>query len=98
MRGRLIGAALALTATLALWHGPALAAGYFPPKGDNWATRTPEQEGFDPVKLQQAIDFAIASETKYAPALAKVADVRDLTTAVPMKYAGEAYNSPIGPL
>src|SRR5436190_19928509 len=98
MLGKLIGAALPLTFTLALWNVPALAGDYFPPKGANWATHTPEQEGFDPARLKQAIDFAIAAESKYAPALAKVADVRDLRTAVPMKYAGEAFSSPIGPL
>ena len=94
MRGKLIGAAL----TLALWNVPALAGDYFPPKGDNWATHTAEQEGLDPARLKQAIDFAVAAERKYSPELAKVADIRDLRTAVPMQYAGEAFNTPIGTL
>lgn len=36
---------------------------YFPPAG-SWERRTPEQESFDPAKLKEAIDFAIASEAK----------------------------------
>jgi hypothetical protein len=36
---------------------------YVPPV-DNWERRTPEQAKFDPVKLKEAIDFAIASEAK----------------------------------
>ncbi len=36
---------------------------YFPPAGD-WERRTPEQAKFDPVKLKEAIDFAIANEAK----------------------------------
>ena len=77
---------------------PAYAADYFPPKGDNWATRTPQQEHLDPAKLKAAIDFAISAELKYPPELAKVADIRDLTISVPLKYTGEAFSSPIGPL
>jgi CubicO group peptidase (beta-lactamase class C family) len=36
---------------------------YFPPAGD-WERRTPEQAKIDPAKLREAIDFAIASESK----------------------------------
>ncbi|MEO7659687.1 MAG: serine hydrolase, partial [Pyrinomonadaceae bacterium] len=36
---------------------------YFPPAGE-WERRTPEQAKFDPGKLKEAIDFAIASEAK----------------------------------
>ena len=92
MNGKLFGPAL----ILALWSVPALAGDYFPPKGGVWTTHTPAQEGLDPVKLKQAIDFAISAERKYSPELAKVADIRDLRTAVPMQYAGEAFSSPIG--
>ena len=77
---------------------PASAGDYFPPKGDSWATHTPQQEKFDPAKLKAAIDYAIASELKYPPELAKVADIRDLRVSVPLKYTGEAFSSPIGPL
>ena len=95
MHHKLIGALLGVT----LLHvTTAFAADYLPPKGDVWATHTPKQEGLDPAKLQEAIDFAISAELKYSPELAEVADIRDLRISVPLKYAKEAYNSPIGPL
>ena len=34
------------------------------PTADSWAKRTPGQAKFDPVKLKEAIDFAIASESR----------------------------------
>jgi CubicO group peptidase (beta-lactamase class C family) len=36
---------------------------YFPP-ANNWERRTPEQAKIDPVKLKEAIDFAVANESK----------------------------------
>ena len=77
---------------------PASAADYFPPKGDGWTTHTPSQEKLDPAKLKAAIDYAISAELQYPPELAKVADIRDLRVSVPLKYAGEAFSTPIGPL
>ena len=44
---------------------PAGAADYLPPKGTDWARRTPAQAGFDAAKLQAAIDFAV--ETSRMP-------------------------------
>lgn len=84
---------------LGLLNIPAASADdYFPPKGDAWAMHTPGQEGFDPAKLQEAVDFAVSAELQYPPELASVADIRDLRVSVPLKYAKEAFNSPIGPL
>lgn len=37
---------------------------YFPPAGECWERRTPEQAKFDAAKLKEAVDFAVASETK----------------------------------
>jgi CubicO group peptidase (beta-lactamase class C family) len=37
---------------------------YFPPEGDTWQRRTPEQAKINPGKLKEAIDFAIANESK----------------------------------
>ena len=74
------------------------AADYIPPPGNSWATHTPEQEGLDPAKLKAAIDFAIASETKFPPHLAKVADVRDMRIVIPLDFAEEPFSDPIGPL
>ena len=96
------GVWICAVAGLALMGGQAFAADYFPPKennkADNWATRKPVQEGFDAVRLKAAIDFAVQAELQYPPELAKQADIRDLRISVPLKYAGEPFNSPIGPL
>ncbi|MES2253502.1 MAG: serine hydrolase [Pseudomonadota bacterium] len=78
--------------------GPAFAADYLPPKGDAWATHTPQQEKLDPAKIKAAIDFAVSAELTYPPELAKEADIRDLRISVPLKYGHEAFNTPIGPL
>ena len=77
---------------------PVFAADYFPPKGEAWATHTPAQEKLDAAKLKAAIDFAVSAELTYPPEQAKVVDIRDLRLSVPLKYAGEAFSSPIGPL
>jgi len=39
------------------------AQGYYPPRGD-WARTTPAQAGFDPKRLQEAVDYAIAHEAR----------------------------------
>ena len=85
-----------VAALLALCAAPAAAADYLPPPGDGWAHHAPGQEGFDPAKLKDAIAFAIGAERKYPPDAHL--DMRDLRTAVPIEYAKEPYNSPIGPL
>ena len=95
MHNRWIGVLLGL----AVSQTPAaMAADYFPPPGDAWATHTAAQEGLDPAKLKAAVDYAVSAERQYPPELAKVADIRDLRIAVPLEYAKEAFNSPIGPL
>ncbi len=76
----------------------ALAADYVPPKGDKWATQTPSDAGFDAAGLKAAIDFAVGAENKYPPELAQHVDIRDLRVSIPLKYVGEAFSSPIGPL
>jgi CubicO group peptidase (beta-lactamase class C family) len=38
---------------------------YFPPRGDRWERRAPEQVGMDAARLQQAVDFAKANETDF---------------------------------
>ena len=89
---------LALSGAALLAFSPAIAADYFPPKGDAWTTHTPTQEHLDAAKLKAAIDFAISAETKYPPDLADKVDIRDLRISVPLKYAGEPFSSPLGPL
>lgn len=43
---------------------PAYAQSNYTPPAGNWERRTPEQEKIDPVKLKEAIDFAMASESR----------------------------------
>ena len=57
---------LAAIAAAILCACAAQAADYVPPKG-SWAVHTPQSEGFDPAKLQAAIDFAVANETRFPP-------------------------------
>ncbi len=76
----------------------AQAADYVPPVGETWATHAPAREGFDAAKLKAAIDFAVASETRFPPELAAVADVRDMRLYIPISFAKEPYSDPIGPL
>ncbi len=44
-------------------HRPAPSALYFPPAGDAWATRQPEQVGMDGAKLADAVAWAKTQET-----------------------------------
>ena len=74
------------------------AAEYLPPAGDGWATHAPAEEGVDATKLQAAIDFAIAHETKLAAELDGIIDQRDLRITIPLQFAKEPFSSPIGPL
>ena len=76
--------------------GAVSAAEYFPPKG-GWESHAPQDEGIDAAKLQAAINFAIANETKFPPDLAKVADVRDMRIAIPLQFSGP-FSDPLGPL
>ena len=88
----------AAAAALAWLAGAAAAADYVPPPGEVWAKHSPRREGFDPAKLQAAVDFAVAHETSFPPELAKVADGRDLRIATPLQFAAEPFSDPIGPL
>ncbi|WP_199564613.1 serine hydrolase domain-containing protein [Parvularcula marina] len=89
---------LRLVCALILLVGPAAAQDYVPGPHPDWEHRDPAEMGLDPVKLQAAIDFAVAHETRHPPELAAVADVRDLRITVPLTWAREAFSSPIGPL
>jgi len=59
---------------------------YFPPAG-NWERRTPEKAGLDPAKLKEAVDFAIASESKTP---------RSLEQAHLQSFGREPYGEAIG--
>ncbi len=60
---------------------------YFP-SADNWERRTPEQSRIDSVKLQSAIDFAIASESKTP---------RNLEMAHYQTFGREPFGEAVGP-
>ena len=79
----------------ALFAGTAAASGYLPPKG-NWKHQAPASEGLDAGKLQAAIDFAIANETKFPPGVPL--DARDMRLKIPLDFAHEPFSDPIGPL
>lgn len=61
---------------------------YFPERFD-WQTKTPEQAGFDPAKLDAAIKFAVASEN---PA------TKDLAVDLATTFGREPFDTPIGPM
>ncbi len=61
---RSIPCAVAAIAIVAISAAPAAQQGtYFPPAGA-WAKKTPAELGLDPVKLQEAIDFAKSRESR----------------------------------
>jgi CubicO group peptidase (beta-lactamase class C family) len=63
------------------------ASPYFPDRFD-WQHRTPQQAGFDPAKLDDAIKFAIANENQLP---------KDLAAAHVQSYPGEPFDALIGP-
>ena len=78
-----------LTLLLALTAATALAQPtYYPGPGDQWERRTPEQAGFNAAKLDEAIAFAKASESK---------DTRDLEQRHYFLFGLEPYGDPVGP-
>ena len=60
---------------------------YFP--GADWQRRTPREAGFDAAKLKDAIDYAIASESK---------NPRDLVENHYRTFGREPHGQPIGPI
>src|SRR5580704_9326838 len=65
-----------------------ISGAYFPPRGE-WAHRSPEQLGMDPLQLQTAIRFAQDSESK---------EPRDLELAQAEQFGSEPYDAPVGPM
>jgi CubicO group peptidase (beta-lactamase class C family) len=61
---------------------------YYPGPRDDWQRRSPEQAGFDPARLAEAVAFAVASETR-AP--------RDLALNHALTEGREPFDAPIGP-
>jgi len=91
MRGRGLRNVVPLLAlVLRAWPAGAAApaAVYYPGPGDAWERRAPEAVGMDGARVQEAIAFAVASETR-AP--------RDLLLEHALSYAKEPYDDPVGP-
>ncbi len=62
-------------------------APYYPGPGDRWERRTPAQAGMDSARLRQAVEFAVASESK-AP--------RDLALAHYQTFGREPFGEAVG--
>jgi hypothetical protein len=67
---------------------PAPAAAYFPPRGE-WQQQTPDAEGMDRSKLDQAIAYAVANEN---PA------TKDLALDIAATFGREPFDTVIGPV
>ena len=92
---RAVGAALSLLVLIAV-PAPALRAPraraapqpYYPRPAEQWERRTPQQAGMDAARLQDAINFAVASESK-AP--------RNLELAHYQTFGREPFGQAVGP-
>ena len=60
---------------------------YFPAR-DKWERREPQQVGIDPIRLQRAVEFARANESK---------SPRNLALAHFQTFGREPYDEPLGP-
>ncbi len=67
---------------------PVFAQKLYYPSADNWERRAPEQAKLDPVKLKEAIDFAISSESK---------SPKDLELAHYQTFGREPFGEAVGP-
>lgn len=75
---------------VAAWAAGAIGAEpYYPGAWHEWETRAPQDAGFDPIQLDEAIQFAVQSESPYP---------KDATTIIPVSIAGEPFNDIIGPV
>jgi CubicO group peptidase (beta-lactamase class C family) len=80
--------ALGILLFIVLSAQPALAQKpYFPP-ADSWERRTAQQANIDPAKLKEAVDFAVANESK-AP--------RNLELAHYQTFGREPFGEAVGP-
>ncbi|HEX2188362.1 MAG TPA: serine hydrolase [Longimicrobiaceae bacterium] len=61
---------------------------YYPGPGDRWERRRPEQVGMDSARLREAVEFAVASESR-AP--------RDLALAHYQSFGREPFGEAVGP-
>jgi CubicO group peptidase (beta-lactamase class C family) len=85
--GRIV-TALLLVAALTGWSVPAAAQTPYVPDARSWEQRTPDQVGLDPVSVQNAVAFAIESEST-AP--------RDLLEQHLRSFGREPHGEAVGP-
>ena len=76
-----------LLAAIAPWLFGQKAAPYFPPSGQ-WQHKPPAEEGLDPAKLQQAIDYALAHPSTWDFAKDQVRTFGTPLGPLPEKRAG----------
>src|SRR5688572_4994128 len=76
-----------LTMLLLASAAEAQRAPYYPPANE-WARRAPEQSGFDPAKLQAAVDYAKTSESP----------TRTDSASLVRAMSNEPFNDIIGPI
>jgi CubicO group peptidase (beta-lactamase class C family) len=69
-------------------RAPAAPQPYYPGPGDGWERREPRQVGVDAARLQGAIDFAVANESK---------SPRDLELAHYQTFGREPFGQAVGP-
>ena len=79
---------LALLALLLASSARAQRGVYYPGPGDDWERRTPAQAGMDGARLDSAVAFALANESR-AP--------RDLLQAHWQTFGREPHGAPVGP-
>jgi hypothetical protein len=82
----LVAAPLAVAAQSARPAPPAAPPVYFP--GPQWQHRTPVESGLDPARLKEAIDFAMAGESR---------SPRDLVMNHYQTFGREPFGEAIGP-
>ncbi|HWS85831.1 MAG TPA: serine hydrolase [Pyrinomonadaceae bacterium] len=80
--------AFAFTSAALAQRAPAGSRPYYPGPADQWERRTPQQVGMDAARLQEAINFAVASESK---------SPRDLELAHYQTFGREPFGQAVGP-
>jgi hypothetical protein len=88
MRKLLLVAMFAFTSASVAQRTPAAARPYYPGPAEQWERRTPQQAGMDAAQLQEAIDFAVANESKLP---------RNLEPAHYQTFGREPFGQGVGP-
>jgi CubicO group peptidase (beta-lactamase class C family) len=85
---RCVGAGLLAAAVFSSSPAHASAQTHWPASNATWERRAPEEMGFDPARLQAAVQFSIASES---------ASPRDLELNHQMTFGREPHGEAVGP-